>query len=57
MFKLNKRGRFNYWSCSKLANLIRGTTKPVALGWDEWNDWRQESEKKHHHKKHRKHRK
>jgi hypothetical protein len=47
MFKLNKRGRFNYWSCSKFANLIRGTTKPPALGWDEWSDWRQESKKKH----------
>ena len=47
MFKLNKRGRFNYWSCSQFANLIRGTIKPPALGWDEWEVWRQESEKKH----------
>lgn len=47
MFKLNKRPRFDYWSCSNFANLIRGTTKPPALGWDEWEVWRQESKKKH----------
>jgi len=43
--KLNKRSRFNYWSFSKFANFIRGTTKPPALGWDEWEVWRQESKK------------
>jgi hypothetical protein len=47
MFKLNKRARFDYWSCSQFANLIRGTTKPPALGWDEWEVWRQESKTKH----------
>jgi hypothetical protein len=47
MFKLNKRGRFHYWSCSQFANLIRGTTKPLVLGWDEWEVWRQESKTKH----------
>ena len=47
MFKLNKRARFDYWSCSKFANLIRGTTKPPVLGWDEWEVWRQESKTKH----------
>jgi hypothetical protein len=47
MFKLKKRTRFDYWSCSKFANLIRGTTKPPALGWDEWEVWRKQSEKKH----------
>ena len=43
--KLNKRSRFNYWSCSKLANWIRGIEKPFALGWDEWEVWREESKK------------
>ena len=47
MFKLNKRSRFNYWSCSKFANWIRGIEKPFALGWDEWEVWRKESEQKH----------
>jgi hypothetical protein len=47
MFNLNKRSRFNYWSCSKFANWIRGTEKPFALGWDEWGVWRKESEQKH----------
>ena len=45
--KLNKRSRFNYWSCSKLANWIRGIEKPFALGWDEWEVWRKESKQKH----------
>ena len=32
--------RFNYWSCSKLADAIRGTAKPIAdtaEGWEEWH--------------------
>ena len=31
----------NYWSCSKFADWIRGTRKPVCEtmeGWDEWDD-------------------
>lgn len=31
--------RANYWSCSKVANWLRGTIKPHAAtsaGWDEW---------------------
>jgi hypothetical protein len=47
MLKLNKRARFDYWSCSQFANLIRGNTKPLALGLDEWETWRQESKTKH----------
>ena len=39
--------RFNYWSCSKLANFIRGTPKPWALQLDEWKQWRQTAKKKH----------
>lgn len=37
----------DYWSCSKFANLIRGSEKPHALSWDEWETWREESAKKH----------
>lgn len=47
MFKLKKRSRFDYWSCSKIANWIRGTSKPLALGWDEWEVWRQEAKQQH----------
>ena len=47
MFKLKKRSRINYWSCSQFANFIRGDEKPHALPWDEWEKWRQESAKKH----------
>jgi hypothetical protein len=46
MFKLLKRSRINYWSCSNFANFIRGEEKPHALPWDEWETWRQESAKK-----------
>jgi len=31
----------NYWSCSKAADWLRGTSKPKAAtseGWDEWNE-------------------
>jgi hypothetical protein len=47
MFKLKKRSRINYWSCSNFANLIRGEEKPCALPWDEWQQWRETSAKKH----------
>ena len=47
MFKLKKRSRINYWSCSQFANLIRGDEKPFALPWDEWQQWRETSAKKH----------
>jgi len=47
LFKLNKRSRFNYWSCSKFADWIRGIEKPYALGLDEWGVWRKESKQKH----------
>lgn len=45
--KLNKRARFNYWSCSKLANLIRGDEKPCALSWEDWAKWRKTASEKH----------
>lgn len=47
MFRLNKRSRINYWSCSQCANLIRGTIKPGALTHEDWEKWRQEAKSKH----------
>lgn len=43
--KLNKRARFDYWSCSRFADWIRGTNKPFALELDEWDTWRNNSKK------------
>lgn len=42
-----QRFRYNYWSCSKFADFIRGTPKPWALEWDEWKEWRKEAKEKH----------
>ena len=39
--------RFNYWSCSKFADFIRGTPKPWALEWDEWEEWRKTAKAKY----------
>jgi hypothetical protein len=36
------RQRIHYWSCSKLANLIRGCEKPPYLTMDDWEKWRSE---------------
>jgi hypothetical protein len=47
MFKLSKRSRINYWSCSSLADWIRGTDKPYALAWEGWDEWRKEAQNKH----------
>ena len=41
------RSRINHWSCSKLADFIRGEKKPGALGWDEWEQWDEDAKKKH----------
>lgn len=40
------RHRFNYWSCGRLADWIRGVKKPMALGMDEWEVWRKETKSK-----------
>ena len=40
-----KRSRFNYWSCSKFANWIRGEDKPSALEWSKWSEWHNNAEK------------
>lgn len=36
------RSRYNYWSCSKFADWIRGTSKPFALEWHQWDEWKEE---------------
>lgn len=41
------RNRTNHWTCSKFADWLRGTAKPVALTGDGWKTWKQESEKKY----------
>ena len=47
MFKIKKYSRFNYWSCSKIADWVRGTPKPTALEWEAWDSWHDEAKKKH----------
>jgi len=39
--------RVRYWSCTKLADKIRGTAKPYALGWKEWDEWHAEAKAAH----------
>ena len=39
--------RNNYWSCSKFADWVRGTAKPVVGTNDEWNDWTNAAKMKH----------
>jgi hypothetical protein len=41
MFRIIKRGRINYWSCSSFANWLRGVNKPQALTFEEWEEWNQ----------------
>jgi hypothetical protein len=47
MFKLKKRARIDYWTCSKFADWIRGTSKPFALEWDQWDEWHKNAKDKH----------
>lgn len=47
MFGIKKQPRFNYWSCSRLSNWIRGNNKPGALSWGEWDIWHKLAKKKH----------
>ena len=37
--------RTNHWSCSKLADMIRGESKPFALEWNKWGEWKSEQVK------------
>jgi len=34
------KNRVNYWSCSKVADWIRGEKKPYALTLEDWDDWK-----------------
>ena len=36
----------NYWSCSKFADWIRGTSKPLAGTTEEWNAWHKKAKTK-----------
>lgn len=37
--------RINYWSCTKLADIIRGEKKPFALSFDDWDAWKEKQKK------------
>lgn len=39
--------RRHYWSCSKLANIIRGRAKPLFATGDEWVQWETEAREAH----------
>lgn len=47
MFNLKRRSRIHHWTCSKFADLIRGTPKPFALEWKAWDIWHEEAKNKH----------
>lgn len=36
----------NYWSCSKFADWLRGTVKPISGTCEEWNAWKKEAKQK-----------
>src|SRR5664279_3554349 len=36
----------NYWTCSKLADWLRGTPKPLAGTAEEWNAWKKTAKAK-----------
>ena len=40
------RQRYNYWTCSKFADWIRGEKKPFALEWGKWDEWKEEQKQK-----------
>jgi hypothetical protein len=37
----------NYWTCSKFADWIRGTCKPLAADGKGWRDWKDAAKKSH----------
>jgi hypothetical protein len=39
--------RRNYWTCSKFADWLRGTNKPVAATSEGWRDWKRLAETAH----------
>jgi hypothetical protein len=38
--------RFNYWSCTKFADWVRGSAKPDAATDEGWNAWHKSAKKK-----------
>lgn len=47
MFNIKQRSRTYHWSCSKLADKIRGIKKPFALEWREWEGWHKNAKDKY----------
>jgi len=47
MFKIKKRPRLNYWSCSKFAYWLTGINKPAALSFEGWKQWHEQNQKRH----------
>lgn len=45
MMKIMLKHRFNYWTCSKFADFIRGEKKPYALQLHEWDEWKDKQKK------------
>lgn len=39
------RNRINYWTCSKVADFIRGEKKPYALSFEDWDIWKEKQRK------------
>ena len=37
----------NYWSCTKIADAIRGTPKPMAATSREWREWKKKAKAAH----------
>lgn len=39
------KNRIHYWNCSKFADLIRGSKKPLVLEWKQWDKWKDKQQK------------
>lgn len=39
--------RSNYWSCTKFANLLRGSKKPHAASSEDWDEWSDKAKARH----------
>lgn len=37
--------RNRYWTCTKLADIIRGEKKPFALSFEDWDAWKEKQRK------------
>ena len=36
-----------YWSCTKFADIVRGTKKPESATLDQWNSWSKQAKEQH----------